>query len=634
MFKIEKSLLIQNPIFEASLLSILDEYYKEMNMLISNIYIAHVSLKDKVGKLFPINTNLYDASWYKNLLIASNIILDRFHNLIDPSIAYDSMFNNESTCDFVALANLWNKINFIIKYNLTDQDWKMYCKRWDVLATTRKLEELIVNNIRIDISLLNSISLDMSSYKSIPKEIEDDISFNNFVDTLIGKETTIVEESQTSTIAGTQPSQTGANQGPNANTTLTTPTPMQDAIDINSQTKKDTSPVKKEMDQLMKWVRERENDLRAYNLRLKYGYDPELYKRIEKQLSIINDEKIYVDNQIIETRKYMPISPLKKELEQLLSWVNEKQAIIKKQKDRDSGKYLLSDLNNVEKLLTLVYAELSVVNEQTNSARQFLPKDPMLKELSILNHWIEKRMIDVREYKRKLSKNENVNDELKAIEKEMAIVNSKLDIIDNDIVILNKNKPVSPLKAEMDDILRWINNKEKDVKHYKSQHKHNDVQSHISSKPSNNVVYNKKQIWELEDELLETSKPINYSSPSNDFINNKPSTPPMVSKKQFVNIDSNDESNIENELKNIENEMTIVKERYHRVNNEYREALEKYRIEAKILETAFEILPNDLKERAFSKLPTMIDHLLHEGYIDEDDDRYIDVKPVRNKVIN
>ncbi len=647
MFKIEQSLLIQNPIFEVSLLSILDEYYKEMSMLINNIYLTHVSLSDKVGNVFPIKTNLYDASWYKNLLIASNIILDRFHNLIDPSIAYDSMFNNESTCDFVALANIWNKINFIIKYNLTDQDWKRHCERWDILATTHKIEKLITSNIRIDTSLLRTISLDMNSYKSVPKEIEDDSSFDNFIDTLTGKETTIIETEKSDDINNVESLSQDIKQVQNedAYSKEQVPSSVNVKTNIDGQTRKELSPVKKEMDHLIKWIKEKESDLHAYNLRMKYGYDPELYKRIEKQLLIINDEKIYVDNQIIDAKKYMPISPLKKELEQLLAWINEKQAIIKKQNDRNSGKSLLTDLKDAEKLLSLVYDELNLVNEQTNIARQFLPKDPMLKELSTLNHWIEKRMIDVRAYKRKLNKNENINSELEAIEKEMAIVNNKLDDIDKNIVILNKNKPISPLKAEMDEVLHWINNKEKEVKQYKTQQKSNQTPAKVSTFANRQPVandwnnshkknsYASQEMKELERELLENNEPINEPKSENNLVTPIKPTQPMIVKRQ-TNHDDDSNANIDNELKDILNEMSIVKEKYHRVNQQYREALEKYRIEAKILETAFEILPKDLKEKAFSKLPTMIDHLLHEGYISEDDDRYIDVKPVRNKVIN
>ena len=62
MFKIEQSLLIKKPNVELSLMAIIEEYYKEMHMLISNIHLTHVIMKDNVGKVFPLETNKYDGS--------------------------------------------------------------------------------------------------------------------------------------------------------------------------------------------------------------------------------------------------------------------------------------------------------------------------------------------------------------------------------------------------------------------------------------------------------------------------------------------------------------------------------------------------------------------------------------------
>ncbi len=663
MFKIEQSLLIKKPNVELSLMSIINQYYKEMHMLISNIHLTHVMMQDNVSKIFPLETNKYDGAWYKNILVASNIIFDRLHMVIDPSIQYDEVFKNEEECNFKSLATVWNKINFIVKYNMNEVDWKNKVKEWNIIATSRKLEELISTGVKINQPLLESIEFDVEKYKSVPKQLDatKNFEFDNLVNVLKGEEKVVkaekietestladlIEEEKALSIVNEESKNNVVNNVEevkpiiiNPRTDSPLPQPQQQTITIEPKPeieaslgieKKPVSPVKKEMDQILRWISTREVAIKSYKSKLRLGYDPEELKRIEAKLKDIANEQSANDLLIAEAKKLIPPHAKKAEMDAILRWINSKNQEISKFKKLLSGSAMVNDSERLEKAIDNVKNEIQMIDGMISEARSFLPKDPMIKEMAALLRWTDARKSDINAYKRKLAKEDNINDELKLIEKEMVIVDKRIDNISNQIVIANKNRPIDPLKSEMDEILKWIEAKEKDILLAKKE-------LNKYEKELNNVLKLKSDV---EKELEEITGKLNFAEQDLDILKKQQNVIEAIDNidKKIENTSDKSSTNLvvkkhvndkslstDDELDRINQEMELVKKKYNKITTEYEAALQKYKVEVKILQTAFEVLPKSLHKIASSNVDKMIDHLLEEGYIRTDEEKENEAK--------
>ncbi len=167
MNKIEEKLVISEPAESMVLLSAVEKFYKEANMVFNNIYLSETIFNSEKTKVFPLPFDYYDASWYKNLVMSADMLIDRFHYELDNKKDYTECFNNTNECDFLAFAKRWNLINYIVKFNLDDNTWKTRSAEWKVSQTTIWVSELIAMGIKFDKDTFAEVALTNDMYEPI-----------------------------------------------------------------------------------------------------------------------------------------------------------------------------------------------------------------------------------------------------------------------------------------------------------------------------------------------------------------------------------------------------------------------------------------------------------------------------------
>lgn len=582
MFKIEKALLItQQNAHDIAFINVIKQFLKETNMLVSNIHLTHVHMKEDVGSEFPLDTNLYDGAWYKNLLIAAEIIIDRLHSRISENKDYLKMFDDIQTCDFVEFAKKWNKINFMVKYNVEESDWDNLCKEYNIYATSRKLEEIIAKGVTINLPLLKSISLEVDKYKSIAKNLDSigGADYDSLLSLLAPKKMDeIVEQTSPSTETQEVSSPVGG---------VTTVSVIKEKAPL--------SPIKKEMDQILKWIKLRDEEISLWKQKQSRGYDPEEYKAINDKLATLEKEMAINEELLVEAKKLLPTDPMAKDMAQVLKWVKDREASIKKwKKQQDVNAASKEELKQIEKYLLLIEKELTQINSELQIAKSYIPVDPKAKEMVAILNWVKSRQQDIKLYKKQQA-GQSINDELKLIEKELAITEKNSKEIETTIKYINSNKPVDPLKNELDELLKWVNIKNKEIS---------------AAKIAEKKLAKKKQVL-LANEIKKETSDLLVSNVSKDdnLVEKKELTPP--------------------ELKTLPNNLPPIPSNELKINVSEEKLLdiaEVYKVEAEVLKTAIEILPRELAKSGKKSLPQMLQHLLEEGYIEVNENYVADPK--------
>ncbi len=586
MFKIEKALLIsQETNNNLTFINVIKEFFKETNMLVSNVHLTHIHLEKEVGNSFPVETNKYDGSWYKNLLIAAEIIIDRLYSRIDENKDYLKMFDDVTTCDFVEFSKKWNKINFMVKYNLPDYEWEKLSKELNISATSRKLEELIAKGVVIDLPLLKSLALELNKYKSVAKELDQKGStdYESLLDVL-----------------APQPAQQSVapTQGANAMQPQQAPLPSTSPVGVVRE-KGPLSPVKKEMDQILKWIKIREEEIKEFKARQSKGFSPEEYKALQDKLIEVEAELKTTTDELNVAKKSMPIDPLAKDLGRLAKWATEQESEFKRYNKLKNGLVDKQELAQLQKFYAQIQSELAYVEEELRTAKNHIPLDPYAKELSKMYNWCKAQEEGIRAYKRKLL-GQSINDELKLIEKELVKVDDHQNELNATIKFINSNKPVDPYKAELDELARWVAKKEREIKAAKTvlANKEKEVEK---AKKAEELAIIKEAQKRVQAELIDVDSDIN----TNRKIINPNAKPLPAPKAQG-------------------NSLAVVKQG-DEVEKLYNIA-DIYKVEAEILEAALSLLPTEMAKNGKKSLPKMLQHLLEEGYIEVNENYALDTE--------
>lgn len=597
MFKIENTLLLTKNIDDLTLKNVIKEFLKETNMLVSNVHLTHVQLAKTIGDLFPLETNKYDGSWYKNLLIAAEIIIDRLHARIDENKDYLKMFNDIHDCDFLAFAKKWNKINFMVKFNLSDEEWERITKAYNIYATSRKLEEIIAKKVGIDLKLLQSLSLELNQYRSVAKRLDEkqQNDYDSFIAEFIPKP---IDQPQQMLQAQAD----GQNQQHQAVPNLVPQPQMQAKTERGP-----LSPLKKEMDQILRWVKIREEEIKNYKQKMAKGYDVEEYKKILSQLEKVKVELEQTDDAINATKKILPVDPIAREMAQIERWSREQQAAFKKYlKNKNNDYSSKEELKHVESCLTKVQSELLMIEEELKQAKLSVPLDPLAREMAQILNWIKSRQSDIKAYKRQQA-GESVNDELKLIEKELEIIHHRSSDISATIDFIHQQRPVDPYKKELDELLRWIASKEKEIRKLKASTSNQERQ--LKQALLDQI---RREIASLDNEIFKTENLLSINEELKDIdheIANKQQIllnyQPKHEQKPTVEID---EITVEPIKKPV-----VVK---HINDQELLDIAQVYNVEAAVLRTAIEVMPEELAKYGKQALPKMLRHLLDEGYIE------------------
>lgn len=611
MFKIEKTLLISQNVDNLAFINVIKQFLKETNMLISNIHLTHVQLKKDIGDSFPLETNLYDGSWYKNLLIAAEIIIDRLHSRIDPNKDYLKMFDDIHDCDFVEFAKKWNKINFMVKYNLQESEWLNMCKQFNVQSTSRKLEEIIARKVVINLPLLRSISLNIEKYRSVAKTLDNQgtADYDNLLSLLVPKQT---EQTPSSNMASQDQSSLDSTKPQTMPST---------SLLVNKEAKGPLSPIKKEMDQILKWIKLREEEIKLFKNKMNKTVDPQELKAIDRQLDAVWKELEANENLLKAAKNLVPVDPLAKDMAQIARWAKEQEDAIKRfHKSRNGDTANKEELKELEKFLAMIQKDLVFVNDELAKAKNLLPTDPMVREMSTILSWIKSRQPDIRAYKRKLV-GESINDELKLIERELSLLDGRETEVETTIKYINSNRPIDPYKKELDELLRWITAKEKEIR---KERKLVANELNVVDKELNKKMYGLLDDVEPFHERLK--REIKYTDNQIKDAENElkpPRSQDTSKRKVLLAPPSNVEPKNKNELAPVvQSSAPIVK--YDK--EKLYDIAKIYDVEAEVLMAAIEILPKELAARGRKEIPKMLQHLLDNGYIEVNENYVSDPK--------
>ncbi len=586
MFKIEKALLMdQDTGSNLTFINVIKEFFKETNMLVSNIHLTHIHLEKEVGNSFPVETNQYDGSWYKNLLIAAEIIIDRLYSRIDENKDYLRMFDDVSTCDFVEFSKKWNKINFMVKYNLPEYEWEKLSKELNIAATSRKLEELIAKGVVLNLPLLKSLALELNKYKSVAKELDQKgaTDYESLLEILAPQQASAPTTGLGSQIPGQQ-------------APMSAPLPNTTPVGVVRE-KGPLSPVKKEMDQVLKWIALREEEIKEFKAKQKQGYSPEEYHALQDKLIAVQAELQITSDELNEAKKAIPIDPMAKELGKIAKWAAERDAQIKKYNKLRNGLADKQELAELQKFYNTVHNELLYIEQELNEAKKNIPVDPMAKEMGKIVSWCNARSADIKAYKRQLV-GQSINEEIKLIEKELEKVGQHESEIEATIKFINSNKPVDPYKAELDELVRWISKKEKEIKNQKSTLLAAQKAEEKAKKAEQLAVIKEAQ-KRVQSEIKDIDSDINEG---NKIINPKPLPAP----------------------KETSNAPAVVKKDI--VDERLIDIADVYKVEAEILKTALDLLPSEMAKNGKKSLPKMLQHLLEQGYIEVNENYVLDEK--------
>ena len=481
MYKIENSLLIKDTSNNLLIISALDTFFKESHMLFSNLHLNYV-LSRNGNDFFPLNDNLYDASWYKNIFIASSIIIDRFNSIINPNKNYVSIFEKESLSNFEAFLKNWKEINFVVKNNM---EFDVYTRRnngWEISETTLKIEQLLNARINIDTQLLKTTSLNLNNYQPL-KVIVNEEPLDSFEDLLSYVSDIPEENSETSPLLPSIGTPKTKNEELIVQVDSLINWISDKEVNINKlnegRAARPVNSLKKEMDQVLSWIASREKDLKEYKINAKFGYSTEEYNGLDDELKLILSEISSNDSLIKEAKTLFPVSDHKKEMDNILKWIDSRSKDLKEYRAMTYDPHFNNklELTGIEKELVNLEFEIKETNADIKEVRGLFPVSDHKKEMDNILKWIDSRSIDLKEYKMR-TKGLSDAEELRLIA--IALKNAQKDLESSDILLkdvkkeqnkqkdlLRATKPISPLKKEMDSILKWIESKDADIKKYK-----------------------------------------------------------------------------------------------------------------------------------------------------------------------
>lgn len=594
MNKIEDKLAVKESIDSILLMNVLDEFYKETNMLFNNIYIGQTLLNEKKVNEFPQKFNLYDGAWYKNILISADMLIDRFHFIIDETKDYTQIFSSNNY-DFTAFAKKWNQINYIVKFNLEENIWKQKAREWKLTQTTIWLNELLALNTKINNEVFKNIQLDMDLYEPLIDSIG-----NNGFDALIeyitkGKQE--VNKNQTLPI-NNQSKYNDLNTAPPAKD-IDPNSPEGVDLDMTEVIKwidtkyhtirlknasereelPEVSPVKKTMDEILKWIGVKEKSIQSYSYIKKYGFDPYEFVSILKDLDKARNLKNGINDEVASLLKFAETNNPEENLKpvkQAAKKFDRRIAEIESELFVYNGDDRISELKKLSSSLTIKIAELNsyeiTSNQEINELKKIIGEefdatsnlisDPLvtsedysqiikdevsteLQESTILNKSnLANENKDVKELTKEQSEKEKEQALINSLQKSEVnndinetkansidqLAKEKIELINDELNKINKiikntsnkdqkEKPISAVRDEMEQLIIWINLKLSSVNLNEKKYLMSDEYQYENSSLNNDDLedYSIDGLLEIKDYDAK-----NNGFKTNDWNNDKP----------------------------------------------------------------------------------------------------------------
>lgn len=523
MSKIEEKLTVNEPSDSMLLINALDDFYHESNMLFNNIYLSQTIFNQQKNKTFPLSFDKYDASWYKNLLVSAEMLIDRFHYNIDTSKDYSYLFDSINNFDFLSFAKKWNTINYVVKFNLDENMWKVKSSEWKISQTTIWLNELLSLNIKFDKTLLDEISFDCKYYEPLADAIGRN-GFDEIINYILGindKKDDKNSRPQSPTQSSEQNLQTY--RKPEREIDPRSPEGVSIEMDkliewillkqatiraknaVERPEQKEISPVRKVMIELIEWCENKEIICRTYQNIQKYGFDPYEYVAIIEDLKKVRELRKELNSKVdaclefatnndpdvrfkptkqIHRKYYKHIKleeeklplPAGKELIKKLEKLNKEL----KETTKQTKNEILLVAEEIERLNSLLSPEERVdIDLELGKDKKELDKitnDSTNIKVESVKEVINSKENDSNDELKELLENNDINNIEKTKNKNIdELGNEKIRLIDeelkkvNKIIVSNKKVikskkelPISKVRDEMDQLLIWMSLKVKE----------------------------------------------------------------------------------------------------------------------------------------------------------------------------
>lgn len=346
MYKIENFLLVKAEM--SNTISVIQQFLKESSLLISNLYQTYI-IEKKQNSLFPYSGEEYDASWYKSILVASWIIIDRLNNVITDDKPYFEILKNSNEISFNSFAKNWNSINQLCSSNLSEREWVKIFNEYKLSESSRQLQALIDANIQFDMQKFNAIMIGNTDtqpevVEEIVEEVDDTfdekIVFNNSEIDLINND-----------------------------------------IETNGQ----------ELELVLQWLKANEIQIKKYRTTAHLYSAPGEYQYIVELLNTANNEINY-NNAILSTIKNkLPNHPQLSELLELSKWTDDRNNTLSLHVKLKQNSTMSSEITNIEKEIVNIQNEIFLIEGAYRMLKANKPPHENLIDIENIINWVLKK---------------------------------------------------------------------------------------------------------------------------------------------------------------------------------------------------------------------------------------------------
>lgn len=302
MHKIENYLLFSQLKSTVTFNRATQQFLKESSLLINNLNTTYI-VDAANPKVFPLEDRLYDASWYKNLVMAAQIIENHIYSEVDAKTDYLERLKDSSYVSLENFAKKWNMINLIVSNELQPEDLNQLCERYGTLTCSKKLEDLIESNIFFNMSELNEVSMNPNDYRKHADAIENEALLANDI-------TNFADEQSSGLGADDESSEEW----------------IQDIVGIDDIEVRIVNELVgahiKDLDSMMNWFKANEGELKSYKMK-KHITDRDLeFKSLSRLTDLVKNE-ITSNKQVInKILTKLPADPRITDCNELLQWAD------------------------------------------------------------------------------------------------------------------------------------------------------------------------------------------------------------------------------------------------------------------------------------------------------------------------
>ncbi|MGL4950482.1 MAG: hypothetical protein ACRC4M_01415 [Mycoplasma sp.] len=367
MYKIENFLLLNKLEKNTILLDVAKQYLKEFNLLITNLHQTYVVGNEENTIVLPHADSLYDISWYKNILIASEIIDDRLNSKILEDKNYVAILSDPTCASFTKLAATWNKINLMISFNIPESEWIQIYQEFSISDSSIKLQALVDQNVQFNMEEFNKISLDLNQYVKVKtideNHLEASINENPSNDPIDAK---VEFDNLEIRVAN-------------------------EAIDRNV----------KNIELILKWLKTNEKNIKLYKSKMKIKAASHELDHINKLLAALDKYLTQNETSLKALKDKLPENSLLNDLSEMSAWAEGKQEDIHINNIKKEHGQNAADIYVVEKEIAKTEAKLNEVSEiiHTRNSEKQIPE--AVKGFEEASEWTDTKQSSIASFKKK-----------------------------------------------------------------------------------------------------------------------------------------------------------------------------------------------------------------------------------------